>query len=269
MSPGNTVERIDLETEGIVYHEHIARYDFARTHLRPGWTLDLACGVGYGTHLLAQHPGVSAVGVDLDHPSLRKARVSHPSPRISFLAASGTSLPFRDGCFQNVVSLETIEHIADDHAFLSQITRVLHPDGVCILSTPNSAYTARHQIDNPYHVREYSEDELRRLLLKFFSVVDVSYQGFTDRYHDRVRSYARSIKAQSASLSPTVRLMVNHLYRPLKRLVPSAVTNLGIRRLLRLAYPQPGPSELIIATEPVQDASVLITVCQQPHPIKQ
>src|SRR5437762_3641328 len=64
---------------------HLERYEFARQNLVGGTLLDIACGVGYGTALLAQNPGVSnALGVDISDEAVRYAAKRYGSDQIAF-----------------------------------------------------------------------------------------------------------------------------------------------------------------------------------------
>jgi len=265
MSRSQVVERMSVQPESLFYHEHLARYRFAVQHMQPGRTLDIASGTGYGANLLSQTPGVSVVGADLDQPAMAQARRDYPDGCISFMVADGCFLPFRDACFDSIVTLETLEHIDDDHGYLRELTRVLRPDGVCILSTPNKAYSLRHRIVNPYHVREYVVGELLDLLGTYFAMVELYYQGYSAQYHDRVRGYAASIQAQKRKLNPVVQFLIRYIYRPVKQLIPTTVVNAFIRRLLGLSYPQPDLSDITISPEPIEDPSVFIVLCRQPR----
>jgi 2-polyprenyl-3-methyl-5-hydroxy-6-metoxy-1,4-benzoquinol methylase len=158
------VERIPAHPGNLFFQEHLARYDFAKPHVRPGRILDIACGTGYGTDLFAHLPELSAVGVDLDRASIHAARKAYPDPITHFCIASATQLPFPARSFSTIVSLETIEHVADDRSLVREFARLLTPDGACIISTPNRRYSLEQNIVNPYHVREYVETELRGLL---------------------------------------------------------------------------------------------------------
>lgn len=82
-----------------------------------------------------------------------------------------------------MTSFQVIEHFADPSAYLTEIARVLRPDGVALLSTPN-----RLQSDgeNPYHPREYTAGELAILLGGRFERVDlhgIHAVGPAARYH--------------------------------------------------------------------------------------
>ncbi|MBI3243371.1 MAG: class I SAM-dependent methyltransferase [Chloroflexi bacterium] len=265
MKPTQVVERIEVDPESLFYHEHAARYEFARMHVQPGLLLDLASGAGYGANQLCRNPGTRVVGVDIHLPSVGKAQKSYPDRRISFVASDGLSLPFENHCFQSVVSLETIEHVADDAGFLREVVRVLNPYGLCILSTPNRAYSARHSIVNPYHVREYSESELRELLQAFFAKVHIHYQGFADSFYAEVNRYATAIQTHKKTMPPLLQFAVNYIYRPVKRLVPEPLTNFFINRWLKLSYPAPHLTDITISGEPLQDTNVFVAVCQHPR----
>ena len=73
-----------------------------------------------------------------------------------------------------VVSFETIEHVPDAHSLVREIRRVLEPGGHLILSTPNRAFgpLERHTA-NRFHIREFTADELRRLLAECFTHVQL------------------------------------------------------------------------------------------------
>jgi SAM-dependent methyltransferase len=148
---------------------HAARYRFASRNVEFARLLDIACGSGYGVAMLSA--GGWVVGVDVDPGALRSARDAGP-----VLAADGCRLPFPDAAFDAVVTLETIEHLQDRDAFLSELLRVLAPGGSLVLSTPNALYT--RPVDgrprNPFHVFEYTPEELLAALGRFD---DVRLQG--------------------------------------------------------------------------------------------
>src|SRR5205807_2945487 len=122
--------------------------------------LDVACGTGYGARILLAAGARRVTSVDL---SFHAVQFGVRSYSIAGLVGDAHRLPFKDGAFDGVVSLETLEHLASPEIFIGEIARVLRPLGVLTLSTPNV-----HMSDgsNPYHLREFSLRELLEALIK-------------------------------------------------------------------------------------------------------
>ncbi len=92
-----------------------------------------------------------------------------------------------------MVSFQVIEHIQQDELFLSEIHRILKPGGKAILSTPNIKMTLSR---NPWHIREYTADQLATLAGKYFSSVDMKGIAGTEKvmeYHERNRKSVQKI----------------------------------------------------------------------------
>ena len=163
-------ERLANDPTSELWGEHRSRYRFAARLAGPGQrVLDVASGAGFGLALL-EHSGAWPVGVDYSAHAL--ADVRERQPCAALVRADAARLPFADESFDVVVSFETIEHVADACALVRAIRRVLKPGGLLVLSTPNRAFgpPARHA-SNPFHVREFTPDELRHLLSRAFADV--------------------------------------------------------------------------------------------------
>ena len=153
-----------LDAEDVTGHAtlelHLARYRWAARQLRPGRLLDLACGVGYGSRLLADsRPDVSVLGVDLSERAVDYARRRYAGERVDF--RSGDALHFHDAeGFDTIVSLETVEHVPDPGAMLGQLAGLLRPGGRLIASVPTTP-----SVDlNPHHLHDFTEASFRALL---------------------------------------------------------------------------------------------------------
>ena len=101
---------------------HLARYEFAAQHVRPGRLLDIACGVGYGTALLVERRSdvTEALGVDRSPDAIAYARARYGNARTSFLVADAMGYEDHQR-FDTIVTLETIEHLPDPKGFLRRL----------------------------------------------------------------------------------------------------------------------------------------------------
>jgi len=167
-----TGERFTPECVREIWYEHFHRYAFAATLCEGASVLDAACGEGYGSALLAAR-AARVTGVDLSGEAVSHANQRYgQQARLDFVEANVCDLPFPDDHFDRVVSFETLEHLHPQEAMLAEFRRVLKPDGVLIISSPDKAiYTDKHGSDNVFHVRELYRDELETLLAREFPAV--------------------------------------------------------------------------------------------------
>jgi SAM-dependent methyltransferase len=157
--------------------EHLLRYRFAATLVNAvSKVLDVGCGTGYGAALLAEK-AAGVVGIDSAWEAIQYARGNYFQQNLSFACADCRDLPFRDHSFDQAVLFEVIEHISEQTRCLSEIRRVLTPEGMLILSTPNAASPTKEiEEANPFHKRELQEQELLELLRPHFGHVQLLYQ---------------------------------------------------------------------------------------------
>jgi len=167
-----TGERFVPGVPGEIAHEHWHRYAFARQFVDGRRTLDVACGEGYGSALLAS-VAASVVGVDVAGDV-----VAHASERyrdrhnLRFEVGSAAKLPLADASVDAVVSFETIEHLTrdDQPRMIAEIARVLTADGVLVLSAPNPVeYSRKRAYHNPFHLHEPAREEIDAMLAHWFA----------------------------------------------------------------------------------------------------
>ena len=165
-----TGERFIPGAAGEIWYEHWHRYHFAADLVRGLDVLDVACGEGYGSALLA-HTARRVTGADIAPSAVAHARTRYAkTANLEFREADCTKLPFPDASFDAVVSFETIEHIGAQEAFLDEVRRVLRQGGLLVLSCPNKVeYTDKRDVINEFHVRELYRDELAALLAPRFA----------------------------------------------------------------------------------------------------
>jgi SAM-dependent methyltransferase len=167
-------ERLDVDSPGcdpVQVRLHTARYEFAQSWCAGKAGLDLACGTGYGTAMLAQSGATRMVGVDIDRATIERARQRFGLPSVSFVVGNAEDPPVA-GPFDTIVSFETIEHLHRPERFLSAVSRLVEPSGHFIVSSPcRQEGSLRDRPRNPFHVCEWNRAEFAELLGRYFGRV--------------------------------------------------------------------------------------------------
>ncbi|MGO4808096.1 glycosyltransferase [Cupriavidus sp. 2MCAB6] len=171
-----TGERFVPTEEGAIRYEHMHRYSWSLEIAAGKDVLDIACGEGYGSALMATR-AKSVIGVDISDDAVAHARSRYQQHQnLRFEAGSATAIPLPDASVDVVVSFETIEHLHGHEEMIAQIRRVLRPDGILVISSPNKkVYSDDRGYHNEYHVKELYFEELDALLRSHFP--KVSYYG--------------------------------------------------------------------------------------------
>ena len=131
-----TGERFIPTEQGKIRLEHYHRYAIVQDIVKQKDILDVACGEGYGSSFMAD-VARSVVGVDISDEAVQHASSTYTKANLMFRQGSATALDFNDASFDVVVSFETIEHLAEQAQMLAEIRRVLRPDGLLVISSPN------------------------------------------------------------------------------------------------------------------------------------
>jgi SAM-dependent methyltransferase len=181
-----TGERVIPElVDADLLNEHLARYRFARRFAaKLGDTariLDAGCGTGYGTAELAA--AASVTGTDIAADAVSHARSRYGGERICFVQGTCETLPFSGGTFDLLVAFEVIEHLDRWQDLLSEAQRVLKPDGVFLVSTPNRDYYEQSRGEagpNPFHRHEFDYAEFRQALSARFAHVRIWTQNHAE-----------------------------------------------------------------------------------------
>lgn len=162
----------DVPAENYWYRRHLAVYEWVAERCAGLDAVDMACGEGYGTAVLASR-AARVTGVDANPEAHEHARIKYTRPGVRFVRdlVEGYAEP----C-DAVVFLQTIEHVQDPVAILEHFRSMLRPGGVAFVSTPNVLTLAPEGAEksgNPWHVKEYRAEEFRDLCASVFERVEL------------------------------------------------------------------------------------------------
>lgn len=138
---------------------HMKRYQTAANYVKDKQVLDIACGTGYGTQMLAQAGAKLVVGVDVSPETVAYAQERYQTTGVEFFCADAEQFD-RAEKFDTAVSFETIEHLPHPDKFLDRLHNLLVPEGYLILSVPLGE--TRHF--DPYHLHVFSQEDVFNLL---------------------------------------------------------------------------------------------------------
>ena len=206
---------------------HKARYAFASTYVEGNSIVDVACGLGYGSSLLAEAGAKHVTGVDIDKSSVDTATQRFASPVINFLNASGENLPIEDQSYDVVVSFETIEHTQDPKKFLSELYRILKPNGKLIMSTPNRTLTSPIswlKPSNRFHRYEFSRRQFASLIKEKF--VDLQWFGQQTVEESNLQKY-KKVQRMSQLMRMFPESFVNQLKSSFPKILKNHRTYIG------------------------------------------
>jgi ubiquinone/menaquinone biosynthesis C-methylase UbiE len=171
-------ERQPVESAGRWWGEHIHRYHEALLHIDPDdIVLDIACGTGFGTDIIAGKTNGKVIGGDIAADAIDECKTHWKKNNLEFRVLDGTKLDFPDQYFNKIVSFETLEHTGQYREMVAEFARVLKPGGQLILSTPNRDVSSPDGIIvNPFHIQEFTCEELKQILETAFPSVQLSGQ---------------------------------------------------------------------------------------------
>jgi 2-polyprenyl-3-methyl-5-hydroxy-6-metoxy-1,4-benzoquinol methylase len=180
----------DVPEENYWFRRHLVVYEWIAERVRGLRVVDLACGEGYGSAVLAR-AAASVVGVDANPGAYEHAHRRYHAPNLRF--ARDMVERFSEPC-DAVVFLQTIEHIHDPGAVLENVKAMLAARGTAYVSTPNVLTLApdgQARSGNPWHLREYRAQEFRALCAAHFGAVAI-YGLFHAR---RLRAHELALRA--------------------------------------------------------------------------
>jgi SAM-dependent methyltransferase len=160
-----------VPAENYWFRRHEIAYRFARAHVERRRVLEVGCGEGYGTALLA---GAAAQVVGVDYDALTVAHAAARYPQAAFVRGNLAALPIASRSVDLLATLQVIEHVWNHGEFVAECLRVLRPGGRLLVTTPNRL-TFSPGLDaplNPFHTKEFTAAELTVLLTEGGLAID-------------------------------------------------------------------------------------------------
>lgn len=236
---------------------HLAAYDYANTLVAGKKVMDAGCGEGWGTQRLADS-AASVTGVDYSAEAVGACRAKWKKPNLEFRRVDLTEAPDAADKFDVVINFQVLEHIDDPRPFLRGLRSRVADDGVLMLTTPNILMSFS---ENPYHLHEYTADELRALLGEFFGSIEIlgvhgnaRVQAFDER---RKKSIERILRLDPLGI---------------RNMLPQWLINFAFARLAVLVRQQAKggadtpekiePTDFSVAGENVDSALDLVALCR-------
>jgi 2-polyprenyl-3-methyl-5-hydroxy-6-metoxy-1,4-benzoquinol methylase len=195
---------------------HVAAYGYARELAEGKSVLDAGCGEGFGTVTLTETAS-SVLGVDYSEDAIAACRKKWEAPNLSFRRLDLTHPDAFDEQFDLVLNFQVLEHIQDELPFLEGLKARIKPGGRLMLTTPNALKSFS---ENPYHVREYTSDQLRALLEQVFSEVEIHGMHGNEK-----------VAAFDAGRERAVKKILRLDTLGLRNLLPESVTNFAFANL--------------------------------------
>ncbi len=165
----HTSERVCPEFRDEIFENHLKVYKFLVQLVENKDILEVGCGTGYGTFLLAER-AISVSAIDYSSQAIRYAYRNYHAENISYSVMKAEKLQFASDSFDVALSSEVFEHLRDQRGHLREVSRVLRPNGLCFIATPNPEIS---QGQNKFHTKENSLPEMACLLSEFFADVQI------------------------------------------------------------------------------------------------
>lgn len=135
--------------------------------------LDGGCGTGFNLKYLKDYGNITGLDISREALDFCKKRENK-----KLVQADAENLPFKDGVFDVLTSLDCLEHLDDDRC-IKEYFRVLKPEGHLIVTVPAFMFLWSKHDEALHHKRRYNKDQLKNLLeSNGFKVIKLSYWNF-------------------------------------------------------------------------------------------
>ncbi|MDQ5962364.1 MAG: hypothetical protein QG653_171 [Patescibacteria group bacterium] len=226
--------------------EHLVRYEMLPGN-KDHTVLDVGCGAGHGSNLLSKKYK-KVYGVDISPEAIGYAKNNWGSDNIEFVVGSAMDIPFPDSTFDAISAFEVFEHLTDWRKFLSELRRVLKPEGVVYISTPNKTLYSpgTEKPINPHHIFEMTIPEFESAVKEFFLLKNM-YGQRTPVYNDHI-----------------IWSVVNPVLFTFKKIIPYKWNNTLKLKIINWIKPELSIEDIVIKSDKewVKRSRFVIAECQ-------
>lgn len=246
-------ERQLLNQKDPWWGEHVHRYHEVLPYIGiSDRILDIACGTGFGSAILAGNTQGLITGGDISELAVAECRKNWKKPNLEFKMLDGTKLPYQEHYFDKIVSFETIEHTTQYKEMLKEFYRVLKSGGIAFISTPNFPINSPSgKVTNPYHTQEFTYRELKELLDDVFT--DVTIYG---------QKFSRYDKGRVSRLGKIIYGVFNII--GIRKFTPYNVKN-GVYKFFtgKPFYPEPDDFTLVNIEKEILNCKTFFCICRK------
>ena len=211
-------KRLDFRKAKIEFVHQLIKWSGLNNLPKGSRILDVGCGIGGSSRILANDYGFNVIGVTLSSEQVKRARQLTPENcKCTFKVMDALDMNFEDGEFDGIWSVEAGAHIFDKERFADEILRVLRPGGYLALADWNS----RDLKKNPPSIIENLV--LKQLLEQWVHPAFISINGFNKILSNNKHS-AGTVQSENWN-SYTNPSWIDSIVEGIRR--PNAILNLG------------------------------------------
>ncbi|MGK7950700.1 MAG: methyltransferase domain-containing protein [Xenococcaceae cyanobacterium] len=172
---GSPVEKKDFIAAKIDFVHEMARWG-GIDKLPPGTTLlDVGCGIGGSSRILAKDYGFDVTGITISPNQVKRARELTPEGvNAKFKVDDAMQLSFPDNSFDVVWTVEAGPHMPDKAQFAKELLRVLKPGGILVAADWNQ------RDDRTVPLNAWEKPVMRQLLDQWSHPAFASIEGFSE-----------------------------------------------------------------------------------------
>ncbi|MDY6783353.1 MAG: methyltransferase domain-containing protein [Cyanobacteriota bacterium] len=173
---GSPPQKKDFLAAKVDFVHEMARWGGLDQLPRGTTVLDVGCGIGGSSRILAQDYGFAVTGVTISPQQVERARQLTPEGLdVQFAVDDAMALSFPDASFDVVWSVEAGPHMPDKAVFAKELIRVLKPGGVLVVADWNQ------RDDRQKPLNFWERPVMRQLLEQWSHPAFSSIEGFSER----------------------------------------------------------------------------------------